>query len=196
MFVFYPFGSKNTSASSTPCNPLNESERKDFLSVMVEFVKFHLSRSRKITFAKQDPPPKSFKGPQTPSDASKAIIRFSSKAFRVVAFVLWRPFICQVYLRLPLPPPAIIDIGAAHFKYDMRHITEILAFPRAWYRRTLVRRLFLGDMTSRSKGFYESADPGPASADQNAFPHTSKKYSRFVLLLGAPGSDRSGSLFN
>lgn len=42
---------------------------------------------------------------------------------------------------------AIIDIGSASFKYDMRRLTEILAFPKAWYRRTIVRRLFLGDVS-------------------------------------------------
>lgn len=40
-----------------------------------------------------------------------------------------------------------MDIGSASFKYDMRRLTEILAFPRAWYRRSIVRRLFLGDLT-------------------------------------------------
>uniref|UniRef100_A0A1A9WZJ0 FSA_C domain-containing protein n=1 Tax=Glossina brevipalpis TaxID=37001 RepID=A0A1A9WZJ0_9MUSC len=29
----------------------------------------------------------------------------------------------------------IIDIGSASFKYGMRRLTEILAFPKAWYRR-------------------------------------------------------------
>lgn len=29
----------------------------------------------------------------------------------------------------------------------MRRLTEILAFPKAWYRRSIVRRLFLGDLT-------------------------------------------------
>ncbi|XP_037086317.1 transmembrane protein KIAA1109 homolog [Pollicipes pollicipes] len=28
----------------------------------------------------------------------------------------------------------------------MRRLTEILAFPKAWYRRTIVRRMFLGDL--------------------------------------------------
>lgn len=40
---------------------------------------------------------------------------------------------------------AIVDVGTASFKYDMRRLSEILAFPKAWYRRTIVRRLFLGD---------------------------------------------------
>lgn len=29
----------------------------------------------------------------------------------------------------------------------MRRLTEILAFPKAWYRRSIIRRLFLGDLT-------------------------------------------------
>ena len=36
----------------------------------------------------------------------------------------------------------IINIGSASFKYDMRRLTEILIFPRAWYRRSLVRTSF------------------------------------------------------
>ncbi|XP_041052815.1 transmembrane protein KIAA1109 homolog isoform X6 [Carcharodon carcharias] len=42
---------------------------------------------------------------------------------------------------------AVCDIGSASFKYDMRRLSEILAFPRAWYRRSIARRLFLGDQT-------------------------------------------------
>lgn len=42
---------------------------------------------------------------------------------------------------------AIVDVGSAWFKYDMRRLGEILAFPRAWYRRTIVRRMFLGDLS-------------------------------------------------
>ena len=44
----------------------------------------------------------------------------------------------------------VIDIGSASFKYDMRRLSEILAFPKAWYRRTLVRRLFLGEFKTTS----------------------------------------------
>ncbi|XP_056013431.1 bridge-like lipid transfer protein family member 1 isoform X4 [Ostrea edulis] len=40
---------------------------------------------------------------------------------------------------------AICDIGSAAFKYDMRRLSEILSFPKAWYNRSLARRMFLGD---------------------------------------------------
>lgn len=30
----------------------------------------------------------------------------------------------------------------------MRRLTEILAFPKAWYRRSIVRRMFLGDLST------------------------------------------------
>jgi len=39
--------------------------------------------------------------------------------------------------------------GKASFKYDMRRLSEILSFPRAWYRRSIARRLFLGDTTEK-----------------------------------------------
>jgi len=46
----------------------------------------------------------------------------------------------------------LIDIGSASFKYDMRRLPEILAFPKAWYRRTIVRHLFLGDPSGTAPG--------------------------------------------
>lgn len=30
----------------------------------------------------------------------------------------------------------------------MRRLSEILAFPKAWYKRSIMRRLFLGDLSS------------------------------------------------
>ena len=99
--------------------PDAESERKDSLSVNVEFVKFNLSRSRKVNFD---------------VDSPKAVVRFST----------------------------LIDIGSASFKYDMRRLPEILAFPKAWYRRTIVRHLFLGDL---SKNDPSDASVPPASRD-------------------------------
>lgn len=53
-------------------SPLADGERKDSLSVNVEFIKFHLSRSRKLNF-------ESMPGSKTTSDQSHATIRFSSK---------------------------------------------------------------------------------------------------------------------
>ncbi|XP_065578984.1 bridge-like lipid transfer protein family member 1 isoform X2 [Artemia franciscana] len=118
--VFHPYGGrkgplKQRDGNATPSTPAgddtasssSESERKDSLSVNVEFVKFALSRSRKVEYVDA----------ANPEAGTKAIIRFST----------------------------IIDIGSASFKYDMRRLPEILAFPKAWYRRSIVRRVFLGD---------------------------------------------------
>ena len=49
-------------------SPLADSERKDSLSVNVEFVKLHISRSRKVNVETK-----------TSSDHGQAVIRFSSK---------------------------------------------------------------------------------------------------------------------
>lgn len=40
----------------------------------------------------------------------------------------------------------LFDIKSADFNYDMRGLTEILDVPKAWYRRAIARRLFLGNV--------------------------------------------------
>uniref|UniRef100_A0A1B6DJ95 Bridge-like lipid transfer protein family member 1 C-terminal domain-containing protein n=2 Tax=Clastoptera arizonana TaxID=38151 RepID=A0A1B6DJ95_9HEMI len=126
VYIFHPYGGKKSGPKETQWSPLADSERKDSLSVNVEFVKFHLSRSRKLNL--EGPTMKGIKSAN--SDQSQAIIRFST----------------------------IIDIGSASFKYDMRRLTEILAFPKAWYRRSIVRRLFLGDLNTMTV-FSEDSSP-------------------------------------
>lgn len=39
----------------------------------------------------------------------------------------------------------VFDIGAAIFTCDTRRTLEILDIPKAWYRSSLARRLFLGN---------------------------------------------------
>ena len=89
-------------------SPLSSEERKDSLSVNVAFVKFHLSRSRKLTYDQSDLRASASRMDQSKhnNNVGNACVRFST----------------------------IINIGSASFKYDMRRLTEILVFPRAWYR--------------------------------------------------------------
>lgn len=134
VFIFHPYGGKKTGIKETQFSPLTDSERKDSLSINVEFMKFHLTRCRKLHIE----PLLSKRS----LDQSRAVIRFST----------------------------IIDIGSASFKYDMRRLTEILAFPKAWYRRRIVRRLFLGDLSvvNTAQTETEVKESGAASAAANA----------------------------
>ncbi|KAK7904615.1 hypothetical protein WMY93_017222 [Mugilogobius chulae] len=68
--------------------------------------------------------------------------------------------------------PSVCDIGSASFKYDMRRLGEILAFPKAWYRRSIARRLFLGDQTINLPA------SGPATPDSAETQHLSPESSR------------------
>nr|XP_049708317.1 transmembrane protein KIAA1109 [Helicoverpa armigera] len=120
--MFHPYGGKKSSLKEAQWSPLSDTERKDSLSINVEFVKFHLSRSRKLDF-------------QTDQDQSKATVRFST----------------------------IVDVGSAWFKYDMRRLGEILAFPKAWYRRTIVRRMFLGDLSLHDTRDHGTSSNAPVS---------------------------------
>ncbi|CAH1110220.1 unnamed protein product [Psylliodes chrysocephalus] len=138
VYVFHPYGGKKSAIKEAQWSPLSDSERKDSLSINVEFVKFHLSRSRMLNFKQETAKGKG-------GDQSRAVIRFST----------------------------IIDIGSASFKYDMRRLTEILAFPKAWYRRSIVRRMFLGDL-SMSTPFSEEDD----SFTSHASPNLSRSHER------------------
>ncbi|XP_050315619.1 transmembrane protein KIAA1109 isoform X2 [Anthonomus grandis grandis] len=145
VYIFHPYGGKKSALKEAQWSPLSDSERKDSLSINVEFVKFHLSRSRMLNFKQE-----TLKGIKS-SDQSRAVIRFST----------------------------IIDIGSASFKYDMRRLTEILAFPKAWYRRSIVRRMFLGDL-SMSATYSEEDEV----ISHKTSPGSSNKYEKSTPLLG------------
>ncbi|XP_035828649.1 transmembrane protein KIAA1109 homolog isoform X2 [Aplysia californica] len=65
---------------------------------------------------------------------------------------------------------AICDVGTASFKYDMRRLSEILSLPKAWYRRTLARRLFLGDDSMNPHSGDELDPPSPTSSQSSLRP--------------------------
>ncbi|KAK2588447.1 hypothetical protein KPH14_004440 [Odynerus spinipes] len=132
VYIFHPYGGgKKTGLKEAQWSPLSDSERKDSLSINVEFVKFHLSRIRKLNFQSEQMK-------KVADASSRAVIRFST----------------------------IVDIGSASFKYDMRRLTEILAFPKAWYRRSIVRRLFLGDLSTGTT--YSEGDGSPPLNQEEA----------------------------
>ena len=88
----------------------------------------------------------------------------------------------------------IVDIGSASFKYDMRKLTEILEFPKAWYRKTLVRRLFLGELKTTK---FESTDATtPPTPDTSGFPSRHNSNAGHYMPHGFPsgGSGRRPSV--
>ncbi|XP_051162533.1 transmembrane protein KIAA1109 homolog isoform X5 [Leptopilina boulardi] len=159
VYIFHPYGGgKKSGLKEAQWSPLSDSERKDSLSINVEFVKFHLSRSRKLNFPNEQ---------LKKIDSSRAVIRFST----------------------------IVDIGSASFKYDMRRLTEILAFPKAWYRRSIVRRLFLGDLSSSAA--YSEGDGTPPLNQEEAVMGSSllkhhERHGADILSKSAP--ERSPTL--
>lgn len=71
VYIFHPYGGgKKSGLKEAQWSPLSDSERKDSLSINVEFVKFHLSRSRKLNFPNEQ---------LKKIDSSRAVIRFSSE---------------------------------------------------------------------------------------------------------------------
>ncbi|KAI6225838.1 FSA-C domain-containing protein [Aphelenchoides besseyi] len=41
----------------------------------------------------------------------------------------------------------IASVGCADFNYDMRRLGELLCFPKPWYRKKLIQRLFFGEQS-------------------------------------------------
>ncbi|XP_062586140.1 bridge-like lipid transfer protein family member 1 isoform X2 [Saccostrea cucullata] len=99
---------------------------------------------------------------------------------------------------------AICDIGSAAFKYDMRRLSEILSFPKAWYNRSLARRMFLGDESyihiadddsdSASTGSSQGDSPvrGPVSKLFTSSPSLSQSNNLSVVIPGHHRSSSSG----
>jgi hypothetical protein len=82
----------------------------------------------------------------------------------------------------------LADIGRASFIYDMRNIKEVFVFPKIWYRRSLARRLFLGEEPSSNQfqsnfnSNRNSQSPPPTSAHTN-IPQSSPQQDDLLPLL-------------
>ncbi|KAH9506664.1 hypothetical protein DERF_011385 [Dermatophagoides farinae] len=105
LYIFHPYGGQKNKSANNSKNQSSYStnDRKDSLSLQVEFVKINISRSRRLLL----------------NDCLTQSISFSS----------------------------ICDIGTATFKYDVRRLNEILAFPKAWYRKSIWKKIFIGENT-------------------------------------------------
>lgn len=152
LYIFHPYGGakKMAAGATADASPLAVTERKDSLSLQVEFVKVNMSRSRHIG-----------------ADTGRALIRFS----------------------------ALCDVGSASFKYDMRRLTEILAFPKAWYRRSIARRMFLGDPATAGSAFGDPAEDSAetSSSSGTLSPSRADSFPFGSLELGSPEEEAAPS---
>ncbi|KAK3599977.1 hypothetical protein CHS0354_012630 [Potamilus streckersoni] len=134
LYIFHPYGggqrkvgqlspSVRYLGSIQEQTPMSDLSRKDSLSLNVEFVRLNISRTRKLECRTEG-----LGGASSPNTTEKSSTpKGEQSKTNIVRF------------------SAVCDIGTATFKYDMRRLSEILTFPKAWYRRNLARRLFLGD---------------------------------------------------
>ena len=125
------------------------SSRKDSLSLQVEFVKVNISRSRKLVSSVPRSGPEKVYQKSGPEKVYQNVPRSGPE---------------KQYQSVNIKFSALCDIGSASFKYDMRRLTEILAFPRAWYRKAIWKRMFLGDESIRSTLFSDESDEEPSSS--------------------------------
>ncbi|CAH1268426.1 KIAA1109 [Branchiostoma lanceolatum] len=156
LFIFHPYGGqqKKHAGMGTPMegvptdSPLDAGPsatgRKDSLSLNVEFIKVNLSRSKRAA-------PTADPGLHTSGSMSSGRLRDLMSTPPVQQ--------SQDPANVHIDISAVCDVGSASFKYDMRRLNEILAFPRAWYRRSIMRRLFLGDQMATKKAQSQAPTP-------------------------------------
>lgn len=89
VYIFHPYGGgKKTGLKEAQWSPLSDSERKDSLSINVAFVKFHMSRSRKLNFQSEQL--------KKISDTSRAVIRFSSMYYFLITKIIINKYIDKI----------------------------------------------------------------------------------------------------
>ena len=74
----------------------------------------------------------------------------------------------------------LADIGNSSFTYDMRNIKEVFVFPKIWYRRSLARRVFLGDDSQTTGASSNSPTQNEEDAPPNINPHDESLNSSYL----------------
>ena len=127
---------------------MNYTEEKDSLSVRVAFVKVNIARTRRV-FARMP----SMMGGESSSNVappgatnSTALIALNGVAIDDDMSNFGRTTANSNSFN-DVKLSVIADIGTTSFVYDMRNIKEVFVFPKIWYRRSLARRVFLGEET-------------------------------------------------
>ena len=144
------------------------SSRKDSLSLQVEFVKVNISRSRRlVSSVPRSGPEKVYQksGPEKVYQKSGPEKMYQKSGPEKI-YQKSGPE--KQYQSVNIKFSALCDIGSASFKYDMRRLTEILAFPRAWYRKAIWKRMFLGDESIRSTLFSDEEEEEEPSSSSSA----------------------------
>jgi hypothetical protein len=86
----------------------------------------------------------------------------------------------------------LADVGNSSFVYDMRNIKEVFVFPKIWYRRSLARRVFLGEDASTSTNGAGAANVNKQTANSsggeigtglNGSEIKRRKYNFFILFF-------------
>ena len=100
---------------------------KDSLSVRVAYIKVNIARTRRVS-----KPVVLLLNGESNDDAAEAndVAKEAAMGLNDVKLSV------------------LADVGESSFIYDMRNIKEVFVFPKIWYRRSLARRLFLGEESS------------------------------------------------
>jgi hypothetical protein len=69
----------------------------------------------------------------------------------------------------------VSNVGKADFNYDMRRLAELVSFPKPWFRKKLMRRVFFGEQSIVRKGSVSTTHSAPAFSHNLTIPSTSAR---------------------
>ncbi|TPP67931.1 hypothetical protein FGIG_04519 [Fasciola gigantica] len=167
--VFHPFGDVKSNRSDTNWGPAWSG---DSLTLLIRDIQFSLSRTIQLSLIQLGPG--NARGPEAGSfcTAVSSSERADSARLRYLtpigATALTGSGSDTWSLHRAVRFSGVFDIGAAIFTCDTRRTLEILDIPKAWYRSSLARRLFLGN-EDVIDGFQASELKRMATADDGLF---------------------------
>ncbi|VDP83314.1 unnamed protein product [Echinostoma caproni] len=153
--VFHPFGDMKTNRTDTGWGPTWSG---DSLTLLIRDIQFSLSRVVQLNLIQLGP--SAVRGPGLETSGTTAFPtteRPDSARGRYLtpggATALTSSISDTWGLHRAVRFSGVFDIGAAVFTCDTRRTLEILDIPKAWYRSSLARRLFLGNEDVLADGF-------------------------------------------
>ncbi|XP_071510002.1 bridge-like lipid transfer protein family member 1 [Diadema antillarum] len=131
-------GGMGTTTGDDPTKLSSGNPRKDALSLEVTFVRVNVSRKRQKLRPSSGPDQTLVAGEEGRRPADASSLRTDSSSMSSTVTGQKAPATLNKF-------SIMCDVGTANFRYDMRRLTEVLAFPKAWYRKAIVQRLFFGE---------------------------------------------------
>uniref|UniRef100_A0A5K3F7E2 FSA_C domain-containing protein n=2 Tax=Mesocestoides corti TaxID=53468 RepID=A0A5K3F7E2_MESCO len=135
MSVFHPYGG-GIGGGLRASSDADGTSPGDSLTLKVRDIRLNISRTVQTNIVNHQ------QQAQQPSDGAASDVRTATATMN--SYVTASSGANTISLHNIVRFSGVVDIGVAEFKCDTRRSLEILHIPKAWYRKSLARALFIG----------------------------------------------------